>query len=162
MSRSIALKAGLAAAFLAAATFVGAGMMGAAVAEGSAEGVIKYRKAQMKALGGHMGAIAGIAKGEVTFTEDLAGHAHAINEIAKTLAKSFPEGTGPDAGDTAALATIWEQPDDFTAAIKALEDESAKLIEVAGGGDPAATGAQVGALGKNGCGTCHETFRKKK
>ncbi len=125
--------------------------------------IITYRQKVMSAIGGHMGAIAGIAKGEVSFKDDLIGHAHAINEMGKTLARLFPAGTGEEAGKTRALPAIWEQPAKFEAAVKALQDESAKLIEVAkAGGDMAAIGAQVGALGKNGCGGCHKSFRAEK
>ena len=36
-----------------------------------------------------------------------------------------------------------------------------KLAEAAKGGDAQATLAAFAALGKEGCGGCHETFRKK-
>ena len=47
-----------------------------------------------------------------------------------------------------------------TAARKA-QDLARKLAETARGGDAKATLAAFGALGKEGCGGCHETFRKK-
>ena len=140
-------------------------LVGTAAAVSAADepaNIIKYRQKVMGAIGGHMGSIAGIAKGEVSFKDDLAGHAHAINEMSKNMARLFPAGTGPDAEKTRALPAIWEQPAKFEAAVKALQDESAKLIEVAKGGDMAAIGAQVGALGKNGCGGCHKPFRAEK
>ncbi len=124
--------------------------------------IISYRQKTMGAIGGHMGAIAAIAKGEVSFKDDLVGHAHAINEMSKNLARLFPKGSGKEAGESRALAAIWEKWDDFEAAIKRLQDESAKLVEVAKGGDMAAIGAQVGALGKKGCGGCHKPFREEK
>ena len=137
---------------------------GAAFAADEPGNVIKYRQATMKAVGGHMGMLAMIAKGEVSFADEAAGNAHALNELSKNLARLFPAGTAK--GDTdvesRALPVIWEKTDDFAAAIKAMQDESAKLIEVAEGGDPAAFGKQLGALGKQGCGTCHETFREEK
>jgi cytochrome c556 len=37
-----------------------------------------------------------------------------------------------------------------------------KLEAAANSGDQAATLAAFGALGKDGCGGCHETYRKKK
>ena len=151
-------------AILVAATFA-LGLVGTTAvvsAADEAENVIKYRQKVMGAIGGHMGAIAGIAKGEVSFVDDLSGHAHAINEMSQNLARLFPAGTGPDVAKTRALPAIWEQTDKWNAAVKALQDESAKLIEVAKGGDMAAIGAQVGALGKNGCGGCHKPFRAEK
>jgi cytochrome c556 len=147
-----------------------AGMTALAIALGGAglnaadepANVIKYRQSTMKAIGGHMGAIAGVVKGEVSFSDELFGHAHAINEMSKNLPRLFPEGSGPEAGETRALMVIWEKPSDFQAAVKRLQDESAKLMQVAKSGDMGAIGAQVGALGKDGCGGCHKTFRKKK
>ena len=42
-----------------------------------------------------------------------------------------------------------------------LQEEGAKLADVASGGDMAAIGAQVKNLGK-ACGDCHKPFRKPK
>lgn len=138
--------------------------VGAAMAADEPGNIIKYRQATMKAIGGHMGALGAMAKGEVSFTDEAMGHAHAINEMSKNLARLFPEGTGK--GDTdvksIALPAIWEKTDEFQAAVKGLQDESAQLIVAAESGDPAAFGQQVGALGKNGCGTCHKAFREEK
>ena len=123
--------------------------------------IIQYRQGIMKAIGGHMGAIAMEVKGDVSFNDEIAGHAAAINFMAQNLARLFPAGSGSEAGKTGALNTIWEKPDEFAAAIKALQDESAKLVEVAETGDAAAIAQQTGALGNNGCGGCHKTFRAK-
>lgn len=124
--------------------------------------LIEYRKSIMTAFTGHIGAIALVAKGEIGFTDEVAGHAHAINEMSKTLTRLFPEGSGKEAGETRALPVIWEKWDDFTAAAKRLGEESAKLAEVAESGDRAAIARQTGALGNDGCGGCHKTFREKK
>ncbi len=123
--------------------------------------IIKYRQTTMKAIGGHMGAVAAVAKGEISFTDEVAGHAHAINEMSKNLLRLFPKDSGPDAGETRALPVIWEKWSDFEAAVDQLKTESAKLAEVAKGGDVTAIADQVGSLGKNGCGGCHTKFRKK-
>jgi cytochrome c556 len=142
-----------------AATLLLSGAAGAYAAD-EPSNLIKYRQATMKAIGGHMGALGSIAKGEVSFTDEAVGHAHAINEMSKELARLFPEGTGYDADkSTKALPAVWEQPEEFQQAIQSLQDESAKLVEVAQAGDPAALGAQVGALGTPACGNCHKTFR---
>jgi cytochrome c556 len=134
----------------------------AAFAADEPANLIKYRQAVMKAIGGHMGAIAGIAKGEVSFIDEVEGHALAINTMSGSLLRLFPKGSGTEAGDTRALPEIWQQWSDFEEAVESLKSESAKLAEVARGGDMGAIGAQVGALGKNGCGGCHKKFRKEK
>lgn len=124
--------------------------------------LIAYRQSIMKSIGGHMGAIAMAAKGEVSFTDQVAFHALAINEMSQHLTRLFPEGSGKQAGETRALPVIWEKWDDFMAAAENLGVESAKLAEVAESGDRAAIAAQTGELGNKGCGGCHKTFREKK
>ena len=133
-----------------------------AAAQDDPAALIAYRQSIMTAIGGHMGAIAMAAKGDVSFTDEVAGHAHAINELSKNLARLFPPGSGKEAGETRALAIIWVKWDDFAAAAKTLGTESAKLAEVAKNGDRSAIAAQTGELGNKGCGGCHKTFRKKK
>lgn len=124
--------------------------------------LIKYRQATMRAVGAHMAMIVAPLSGEVSFTNEIADNALAINQLSKNLARLFPEGSGEKAGETRALPSIWAKWDKFEAAIKTLDEESAKLAEVAESGDMAAIGAQVAVLGKQGCGGCHKPFRKEK
>ena len=135
----------------------------AAFAADEPANVIKYRQAFMKANGAHITMIAAVAKGEVSWTDELAGHAHALHEQSQHLLRLFPEDSGKDDTDvkSAALPVIWEQWSEFEEAANAFEAESAKLVEVVESGDQAAIARQLGALGKQGCGNCHETFREK-
>jgi cytochrome c556 len=159
MSRQSGARFAAAAAGLLTAT-VGA----AAFAADEPANVIKYRQAFMQANGGHITMIAAVVKGEVSWTDELAGHAHALHEQSKHLLRLFPEGSGK--GDTdvqsAALPVIWEQWSGFEEAANAFETESGKLVEAVESGDQAAIARQLGALGKQGCGNCHEDFREKK
>jgi cytochrome c556 len=124
--------------------------------------LIKYRKATMTAIGGHMGALGAMAKGEVSFTDEAVLHARAINEMSQNLLRLFPEGSGYEVDKKSnVLPAVWERWADFESAVKALQDESAKMVAVAEGGDAAALGQQVGALGRDGCSNCHDTFRYK-
>jgi cytochrome c556 len=136
---------------------------GAAFAADEPANVIKYRQAFMKANSAHITMTAAVVKGEVSWTDELAGHAHALHEQSKHLLRLFPEGSGK--GDTdvksVALPVIWEQWSKFEEAANAFEAESGKLVEAVESGDQTAIAQQVGALGKNGCGGCHETFREK-
>ncbi len=126
------------------------------------ENVIKYRQSVMKAIGGHMGAIVGVVKGEVSYIDQVAAHAQGINAMSKLLSGLFPEGTSQfDFASTRALPEIWDDFSKFEAAAKALEVESAKMIEVAASGDLGAIGAQLQNVGK-ACGGCHKPFRQKK
>jgi len=126
------------------------------------ENIFKHRKAVMKALAGHAGAIAGVAKGEVSFVSDVSAHAHGINEMSKGIVKLFPEGTGlAQLPDTRALDKIWSDRAKFEAAAKNLEMQSAHLVEIAKGGDVPAIASQFQAVGK-ACGGCHKPFRAEK
>ncbi|MCP5368919.1 MAG: cytochrome c [Hyphomicrobiales bacterium] len=131
---------------------------GAAVADG---GAIKYRKAVMKAIGGHMGSMVTIVKGEGGDRADLAGHAQAMADLAKMSQHVFPKGSGTSAGETELLNAAFDKPAEFAAVQQAFVEHAAKLAEAAKGGDPKAFGAALGALGKNACKACHDNFRKK-
>ena len=144
------------------ATTIGA----AAFAADEPVSVVKYRKAFMDANGAHITMIAAVVKGEVSFG-DVATNAQALAEQGKLLTANleqlFPEGTakGETGEKSAALPAIWEKWSEFEQAAKKFEEESAKLAEVAAGGDQTAIAQQLAALGKQGCGNCHETFREK-
>ena len=128
--------------------------------------VVKYRQTFMKGNSAHLGMIAAIMKGEVSLTDEIAPNAAALAEMGEMLSANlqllFPEGTDKAAGlKTAALPAIWEKWGDFEQVAMRFQEETAKLAEVAQGGDMAATGQQLGVVGKEGCGACHETFREK-
>ena len=145
----------------AAAVVAGWGLTAAAVDEPA--NIIEYRQATMSAIGDHISMLAMVAKNEVSFTDEAAGHAHAINEMSKNVARLFPEGTGQGETDveSEALVVIWEKPDEFQAAVESFQEESQKMVEAAESGDRVAFAQQLGALGKEGCGNCHDTFRAK-
>ncbi|MGH6920388.1 MAG: c-type cytochrome [Geminicoccaceae bacterium] len=128
--------------------------------------LVKYRQNFMKGNSAHLGMIAAVVKGEVSLTDELAQNAAALAAMGEMLSANlqqlFPEGTDKAAGlETAALPVIWEKWGDFEQVAMRFKEETAKLAEVAQGGDMAAIGQQVGVLGKEGCGACHETFREK-
>jgi cytochrome c556 len=154
---------------LAAGTALALLAVGSSVAFAADEpaNVIKYRQTFMKGNSAHLGMIAAIIKGEVSLTDEIAPNAAALAEMGEmlhaNLEQLFPEGTtGADAGaKTAALPAIWENWAEFEQVAMRFQEETAKLAEVAQGGDTAAIAQQVGVLGKEGCGACHETFREK-
>jgi cytochrome c556 len=139
---------------------------GGAFAADEPANIVKYRQATMKAISGHMAALAAMAKGEVSFTDEAFGHAHAINQLSQNIDRLFPAGSGkgeiPDV-ETRALPEIWHRGEDFQKAIMQLQGESKKLAELTEDGnfEQAAFAQQVGALGKQGCGNCHDTFREE-
>ena len=130
----------------------------------TADETIKARQAKMKELGGHLKAIRGlIGSGG---TAEIQERAAAVKAIGDEMPAWFPDGTLiGDAGvtvETEALQTISEKRAGFDQIAAAMSTESVKLAEAAQGGDPAAIGAQFGAMAKASCGACHEVYRVKK
>ncbi|MFL5333999.1 MAG: c-type cytochrome [Geminicoccaceae bacterium] len=124
-----------------------------------ATGVVAVRQSTMKANADHMGAIKAI----LTEAPDLIGqiefHAEAIKEAAEYTPAMFPAGSDQPA--SWALPPVWSDAAGFKAAAEKSEDLAGKLADTAKGGDPKATLAAFATLGKEGCGGCHQTFRKK-
>ena len=56
-------------------------------------------------------------------------------------------------------AEFFENEADARAIIKTLQEEAAKLVEVAASGDLGAVGQQLGKVGAQ-CGACHTAYRK--
>lgn len=119
--------------------------------------VIKQRQEDMKANGASMKAINGILEANGP-ASDVAAEATKINAKAMEIATLFPAGS--DQGDTKAKPEIWQNPDDFAAKLKALQDESAMLVTAANGGDMAVVKAQYEKLGGT-CGGCHKIYKNK-
>ena len=113
-------------------------------AEPAAEDLIAYRKAVMSALGAHVGALSMMVRGKVSY-EHMADQADALASTAAVIGDVFPQGSAQ--GDTAALAVIWEQEEDFKAKVATARDASLKLVAAVEQGDRAAIGRAFGAMG---------------
>ncbi len=151
-------KVGISAAWLAAALLTA----GAASAQDDAkadEGAIKYRQSLMESVGGDMASIGNILKYGLPLTGNIVVHAEGLASHARLVGSAFERKV--TAGRTDAQPAIWEKSDAFKEKAKAFETETAKLVEVAKSGDPAALGVQLKATGKS-CGGCHDDFRKPK
>ena len=125
---------------------------------------VNARKMAMKEVGGAMGAVARMAKGEAPFDAAVAlASFQKMNDVAKVYGDYFPDGsqTGTDAEGkaTTAAPAIWENMDGFKAAIAKFEADTAAAVAAA----PAsaeALGPVLGSVGGN-CSSCHENFRVK-
>lgn len=83
-----------------------------------------------------------------------------VNGYAPQVKDWFPAGSGPQDGvDTDALATIWQQPDEFGKAAARFAEAAAALHTAAQGGDLAAVRGAVPPLG-GACKGCHDRFRE--
>lgn len=125
-------------------------------------GDIKYRQKVMQAVGGHMGAMATILKGQGGDMKNFAAHAEGMAALAKIAQSVYPKDSSKMEGKTEALDSIWDKPAEFAKVNMAFLAEAEKLAAAAKTGDKGAIGAQLGALGKNGCKACHTDFREKK
>ncbi len=124
--------------------------------------IIDQRRQAMKTLGASMGSVKGYLDGK----NDLAKAQEGANTLVATAPKIpdlFPQGTSMAdfAGKTGAKPEIWQQWDKFKQAAMGLETESKKLADAVKSGDKAKVQAAFADTGKNGCGTCHNTFREK-
>lgn len=132
------------------------------VAQDPAE-TIKKRQEAMKANGGAMKAINEFVEKGVGTPEDVQAKAEAIEQGSKQIVALFPAGTGMDdgVGKTGAKKEIWDKPDDFKAAAEKLGVLAEDLEDAAETGDKQSIADAFAALGKEGCGGCHQTFRQK-
>ncbi len=125
----------------------------------SDEAFIKYRQKVMTSNGANISSIGAILKNKLPYAGNIAGHARNINTGAKMIAVAFKKELHQ--GKTDAKPEIWQKWSEFEDAAKNLQEQSAKLADVASSGDMEAIGAQLKQMGK-ACGSCHKKFRKKK
>lgn len=133
--------------------------MASAHSESTGNKEADFRIAEMKKLGMNMGAIAKVAKGEVSYSDSLNDNAAEIAAIAANMPKLFPEGSGVES--SRAKPEIWTEQDAFQSDIEDLQSAAIELVAAVKTGDQAMIGA---ALKKTGgtCGACHKQFRKPK
>jgi cytochrome c556 len=124
-----------------------------------ATGVVAVRQATMKANAGHAGAIKSILSEYPQALSQVAYHAAAIRDSSEHVPSLFPAGS--DEPPTQALPAVWSDQAGFKAAADKTEVLAQKLVDAARTGDAQATTAAFATLGKEGCGGCHTTFRKK-
>jgi cytochrome c556 len=125
----------------------------------AAENMHESREAAMKKIGGAVGGLVAIAKGQKPY--DAATVKTSLTTISETI-KIFPTyfPAGSEGDDKVASPKIWENMDDFKAhAAKLGSDADTLLAQLPA--NQAAVGAALGVLGKD-CGACHQTYRLKK
>ena len=123
----------------------------------SAAGEVEKREGLMKQIGGAMGALGAIAKGEKPFDAETVKTA--VTTIS-TNAKAFPDQFPAGSEGGAAAPAIWQNFADFKAKSDKLgADADAVLAQLPT--DQASTGAALKTLGAD-CSSCHQTYRLKK
>lgn len=127
------------------------------VAAQSDDAILAYRQKVMKSHGDSMGAINDILKNNLPFANHIAVHAKDIQAMSSIVPEAFKKEI--TAGKTDSKPEIWKEWDKFVEASKTLGQESAKLADVAVGGNMEAIAAQVKKVGA-ACGDCHKPYRK--
>lgn len=151
VARRIALAALMAGGFAASGPLL-------AQEEPKRTGAAAVRESFMQAMGGHTGAVQKIVTEQPDLLSQVRVHAEAVAAMSPLIPAMFPQGTGTG---TDALPAVWDDAAGFEAAAKRNGELATALAQAAQGGDPKATLAAFAALGRQGCGGCHQTFRVK-
>jgi cytochrome c556 len=133
----------------------------ASAADPKPQDAVDYRKSVYTIIGWNFKPIGAMVKGEVPFdAAAVARHAQYVEMMSKAAPEGFTKGSGPDAvKDTEAKPNIWTDSGKFETAMTNFQQESAKLAEVAKGGNEGAIKAQFGKTAET-CKACHKEFRK--
>lgn len=123
------------------------------------EDAVYFRQGVMNVFSWNAGHMAAMAKGEVPFdAAALQGYAADLAAAAAlNILPGFPEESITD--DSDAKDEIWLNWSDFESKLQDLRSESAKLKEVASGGDEAAIKAQIDATRRT-CKACHDDYKQ--
>lgn len=128
-----------------------------AVADES-EDIIKYRRAVMKAIGGHMSATSLIVRGKISNKAQLRDHADGLKKLSADIPALFPEDS--DFGETRAKAEVWDKPEAFKKAADEAITSIDKFLAAVDSGKQDAIAASFKGVG-DGCKGCHKDFRQK-
>lgn len=122
------------------------------------EDAIEYRKSAMFLIGQHFGRIAAVVQGKTPFdAKTVQQNAVLVDTLSRLPLEAFLT-PGTDKGKTHMKPSALKDVEGFKAVWNANVAETAKLAEVAAGGEPAAIKAQFGAVAKS-CKACHEKYR---
>lgn len=128
------------------------------VVQAKEEDLVKYRENVMHVIGGHMGAIVAIVKGEVPYSDELGYHAQSLAAAAPKTLPAFETQAMTDKSE--ALPKIWDNWADFEKRALKLETASADFSKAVAGGNMAEIGTALGELGKS-CKGCHDEYMKE-
>ena len=127
------------------------------------KGVVAYRIAVMRTLGAQMMATKTILTETPQFAENVVWHAQILRDALDSLAANtdtlFPEGSTENSN---ALPSVWEKKAEFRAEARKASELAASFLKLASESqDPKTLLPAFAKLGKEGCGSCHENFRRK-
>ena len=127
--------------------------------------VIHERRSAMRAMGGASKKIGEYVKEGKGSPAEVEAEAKKIAAIAEKIPGLFPAGTEMTAyaDVTGAKPEIWSKSAEFKKDAELLASLAMTVAKVAAadGADQKTIAAAFGPMGKDGCGTCHKTFRQK-
>jgi cytochrome c556 len=127
---------------------------------------VKERQELMKSIGGNMKTIADYLKESKGTAEEAKAAAANIGDLAMKIPVAFEMTASLEemdaVGKNRGKPEIWSDWDEFKERAETLEEKSMAVVAAFDGGDMGAVQAAVGAMGKDGCGSCHEEFRGPK
>jgi cytochrome c556 len=120
---------------------------------------IEYRQSVMKIVGWNFKPMGAMVKGDRPFdAKAFSTHAKDLAAVSSlNILAGFPEDT--DGKGSKAKPEIWMKWDDFKEKMATMQRETAKLAEVAAGGDQGAIKKQFGEAGKT-CKGCHDDYKE--
>ena len=122
------------------------------------EKALKYRKSLYQVIAWNVGPMGAMAQDKAPFNAaDFAMRAGRVAELTPMLAEAY----GPDTRGVAnsrMKPEAWQNRADFDAKLKDLVDGSAKLAQVAQGGDAAKSKAAFFDMA-NTCKACHDKYK---
>ncbi|MFG6160408.1 c-type cytochrome [Halomonas sp. 1390] len=146
---------------IAAATLT-ASLMAAATSHADVDKAIEYRQDALGVIGWQIGPLGDMAQGKVDYdAEEFARRAENLAAVAPLPWEGFIEGSLQGDGhgiETAALADIADDWEDFESRQQALIEETATLAELAQGDDFTAMRRQVAAVADT-CKGCHDNYK---
>jgi len=118
------------------------------------------RQSYFALLGMTLSPMGDMVKGKMDW--DNARFARWAQDLAAVASFEVERGFAPgsEEGKTRAKPEIWLEMDDFNSKLNDLRNQSARLAEVAEGGDQDAVKAQFGATAKT-CKACHDQYKSK-
>ncbi len=136
------------------------------LADAAQMSAVKERQELMKSIGGNMKTIVDFLKESKGTAAEAQAAAAKIGDLAKTIPAAFETEASLDemdaVGKNRGKPEIWLNWEGFVEDAETLEDRAGALATAFEGGDSGAIQAAFGAMGKEGCGGCHEDFRGPK
>ncbi len=135
-------------------------VVSSAALAGEFDDAVDYRHGVMNVFSWNLEHMGEMVKGKIPFdAAAFKGYATDLSAASHLdVLKGFPKDSLNE--DSDAVPEIWEKWSDFESKLKDLREQSAKLAEVAAGGDEAAMKAQFDET-RGTCKSCHKAFKEK-